>query len=279
MFCTKCGNQLDEGARFCSNCGARSDSSNASKLSNKNKPPVIVLVLAILLVAALLVGAAAMDISRRNEDKDMIAQAETTVKDMTDEVHVETIEPVETVMAVPTVPTSQATTEPGRPAAVTCSVRYADQVSLAGMTRVNVVKGTVRESSTVVQQDRTIDNSGWSAFDGQIETSWQEGVAGGGIGEYIYGGFDRTYQVRVINLLLGNHRSDDWYIKNNTPKTVLINMGGKTFQASFPQEKTEFSLVFSQPIEAGDIKITIDDVHKGTDYADTIIAEVNIYGY
>lgn len=174
----------------------------------------------------------------------------------------------------PTMPeTTAAAAEP-----VTIAVQYGSQTSLSGMVKAGVQKVTAYDSSHVVQRDSTIDNSAWSAFDGQSTTSWQEGAQGDGIGEYVGISFDREYQVQVITLLLGNHRSDSWYIKNNTPKTLTVNLGGQIFMASFPKEKTEFALVLSQPVAASDIRLTIEDVYKGTEYEDTIIAEVGVYG-
>ncbi|MCC8026258.1 MAG: zinc ribbon domain-containing protein [Clostridium sp.] len=161
---------------------------------------------------------------------------------------------------------------------VTASVQYAGQTSLAGLVRAGVVQSTVVESSHIFQAETTIDNSGWSAFDGQSATSWQEGVDGDGIGEYVGIGFDREYQVQVITLLLGNHRSDSWYIKNNTPQTLSINLSGQIFQVTFPKEKVEFAVVLSRPVPASDIRLTIDAVYPGTEYSDTIISEVGVYG-
>ncbi|MDO5550772.1 MAG: zinc-ribbon domain-containing protein [Lachnospiraceae bacterium] len=172
-----------------------------------------------------------------------------------------------------TMATTAAVEEP-----VTITVQYGSQTSLSGMVKVGVQKATAYDSSHVVQRDSAIDNSAWSAFDGQSTTSWQEGAQGDGIGEYVGISFDREYQVQVITLLLGNHRSDSWYIKNNTPKTLTVNLGGQIFMASFPKEKTEFALVLSRPVAASDIRLTIEDVYKGTEYEDAIIAEVGVYG-
>ncbi len=176
-----------------------------------------------------------------------------------------------------TMPETEAVTMPAEET-VTVSIQYGSQTSLAGMVKANVQKSTAYDSSHVVQRDSTIDNSAWSAFDGQTTTSWQEGAQGDGVGEYVGISFDREYQVQVITLLLGNHRSDSWYVKNNTPKTLAINLGGQVFLASFPKEKTEFAVVLSRPVAASNIKLTIEEVYKGTEYEDSIIAEVGVYG-
>lgn len=162
---------------------------------------------------------------------------------------------------------------------VTATAKYASQVSYAGLYRAGYVRDTAYGSSNVVQKGSKIDNSAWSAFDGDTITSWQEGRDGDGIGEFIGIGFDRTYQVKVITVLLGNHRSAELYVKNNTPRTLTFQVGGQEFQATFPNEMQRFALEFSQPVEASDIRITVNDVYRGTVYADASIAEVEVYGY
>lgn len=130
---------------------------------------------------------------------------------------------------------------------VTVSLQYSAQTSFSGLIRAGVVKATAVDSSHVVQRGTTIDNSAWSAFDGQATTSWQEGAAGHGIGEYVGISFDREYQVQVVTFRLGNHRSDSWYVKNDVPKVLSINLGGQVFSVTFPREMVEFAVVPSRP--------------------------------
>lgn len=225
------------------------------------------------------------DEDEADEDKAGRQEASEAEENELTEAHEETEAATATTTEAMTIAATEEATMPATtafeiPAAepVTVSVQYSSQVSLNGMVKAGVQKATAFDSSHVVQRDSTIDNSAWSAFDGQSTTSWQEGAQGDGIGEYVGISFDRQYQVKVITLLLGNHRSDSWYIKNNTPKTLTINLGGQVFLVSFPKEKTEFAVVLSQPVAASDIRLTIEDVYKGTEYEDAIIAEVGVYG-
>ena len=160
---------------------------------------------------------------------------------------------------------------------VSASVVYASSLNLSGMVKAAGQQATVVESSHLVQQDRTISNHGWMAFDGDAVSSWQI-RNNHGIGEYVGVSFDRTYQVSAVTFRLGNHRTDTLYTQNNTPKTLTIELGGQTFQATFPQEKTEFALTFSAPVSAAGIKVTINDVYRGSKYDDTAIAEIGVYG-
>lgn len=161
---------------------------------------------------------------------------------------------------------------------VTVSLQYSAQTSFSGLIRAGVVKATAVDSSHVVQRGTTIDNSAWSAFDGQATTSWQEGAAGHGIGEYVGISFDREYQVQVVTFRLGNHRSDSWYVKNDVPKVLSINLDGQVFSVTFPREMVEFAVVLSRPVAASSIRVTVDDVYYGTEYEDATIAEIGVYG-
>lgn len=161
---------------------------------------------------------------------------------------------------------------------VTVSLQYSAQTSFSGLIRAGVVKATAVDSSHVVQRGTTIDNSAWSAFDGQATTSWQEGAAGHGIGEYVGISFDREYQVQVVTFRLGNHRSDSWYVKNDVPKVLSINLGGQVFSVTFPREMVEFAVVLSRPVAASSIRVTVDEVYYGTEYEDATIAEIGVYG-
>ncbi len=161
---------------------------------------------------------------------------------------------------------------------VTVSLQYSAQTSFSGLIRAGVVKATAVDSSHVEQRGTTIDNSAWSAFDGQATTSWQEGAAGHGIGEYVGISFDREYQVQVVTFRLGNHRSDSWYVKNDVPKVLSINLGGQVFSVTFPREMVEFAVVLSRPVAASSIRVTVDDVYYGTEYEDATIAEIGVYG-
>lgn len=174
-----------------------------------------------------------------------------------------------------------STAAPTAPAAeelVTASLQYSAQTSFNGLVRAGVVRATAVDSSHIVQQGTTIDNTAWSAFDGQATTSWQESASGHGIGEYVGISFDREYEVQVVTFLLGNHRSDSWYVKNDTPRVLSISLGSQVFQVTFPKEKTEFAVVLSRPVAASGIRVTVDDVYPGTEYEDATIAEIGVYG-
>lgn len=304
MFCTTCGAEISEGTSFCTNCGEKvnvdsnpdpvttptsvtpsnvtppdSSSSHLTPPRPLSPPPsspqqqpqknkTVIIYFSVLLILVLGAGGIKLYLNAKNP---IASQTTTTASTKTKES-----EKVKETTRAEVQTTAKETTPVEQP--VTVSVKHLNQVNLAGKTRVTMLSHTAYDSSHLVQTDKTIDNSAWSAFDGQSVTSWQDGVEGDGIGEYIGISFDGEYQVQVITLLVGNHRSDSWFAKNNVPKSLYINLGGQVFEVSLPKEKTEFAVVLSRPVAASDIRITVDAVYKGTEYSDTVIAEVGVYG-
>lgn len=57
MFCPNCGNQINDGATFCSNCGYRKEgSSNKSSGFNLNKIPFVPILCIVAIVVLVMVG-------------------------------------------------------------------------------------------------------------------------------------------------------------------------------------------------------------------------------
>ena len=57
MFCPNCGNQINDGATFCSNCGYRKEgSSNKSSGFNLNKIPFVPILCIVAIVVLVMIG-------------------------------------------------------------------------------------------------------------------------------------------------------------------------------------------------------------------------------
>lgn len=311
MFCPKCGNELKDGAKFCTKCGTKIEGNkaaavgadseqherqtktvlapqsqpvkNASTETTPSKKPQKrnnKLFLIPLMILALLIATGGGAIYYMIQKKTSSQQEEVSrEKGSTKEGSSRKTESKKEVKKAK-LETEMETTvasEEIQENLVTGNIIYSGQADYSGLARINIVKENVTQSSYVMQNEK-IDNTGWSAFDGDVSTSWQEGRADDGVGEYIVAVFDRPYQIKIITFLLGNHRSDSWFIKNNRPKKLLVNLDGKFFEAEFPDEKTEFALVLSEPVSASNITVTIEDVYTGTEYRDTVVAEVGVYG-
>lgn len=305
-FCAKCGAKIEEqkaGPKNTNVSGAGKTPSPDKKPEKKQRKGGKAILLALLLVLLLAAGVGAAyyvmqvkDVKQQEKEAELKREERRKEKEEKEEKERKEKEadnkagsrnPAETEAAfgeqtgglfggrttATTETTAAAEQEP-----FTCSLVYKNQADFSGLYKVNIQKGNVTQSSFVVQKNSNIDNTGWSAFDGQSETSWQEGKSDDGVGEYVMARFDSEYQVKMLTLMLGNHRSNEWFIKNNRPKKLSFSLGSQTIEADFPDEMQEFALVFSQPIPASEITVTIRDVYTGTEYHDTVISEIGVYG-
>ena len=152
-------------------------------------------------------------------------------------------------------------------------------MSLMGFSQVTVASAS---ASSTIQQDG-IDNTPHVMTDGSTYSCWQEGVDGDGLGENVTYQFDREYKVKFLVLRLGNwyNAGDgiDYYTRNNRPEKMTFILGDQSFDVTFPDEQREFCVEFSKEVPASSLKMVIDSVYQGTDYADTCINEVDVYGY
>ncbi len=189
-----------------------------------------------------------------------------------------TVTPSPTATETPTpTPTATATPTPTpteEPEQLTVSLVDRNSVSLTGYSRVGVSQAAA--SSTVVQEG--YDNSAAMVVDGDTVTSWQEGVDGDGLGEVLQFELDREYDVKYMTFNLGNWRDPERYAMNNRPQTMTIWLDDLSFQVTFPDGQTEFCIEFSSDCPASVIYLRIDSVYQGTEWDDTCISEVGIYG-
>lgn len=132
-------------------------------------------------------------------------------------------------------------------------------------------------ASSVISQEGA-DNGAHKAVDGNSKTSWQEGVDGDGIGESIHLKLSKSYMVKYMSFQLGNWNSGEYYDGNNRPKELEITAGDVTQTVTFPDGKVEYWVEFSEECPASEIDVAIRSVYKGSQWDDTCIAEIGIYG-
>lgn len=132
-------------------------------------------------------------------------------------------------------------------------------------------------ASSVISQEGT-DNGAGKAVDGNEKTSWQEGVAGDGIGESLHFELEKSYNVKYMSFQLGNWNSWEYFDGNNRPKELEITVGDVTQTITFPDGKTEYWVEFSGECPASEIDVVIRSVYKGSQWDDTCIAEIRVYG-
>jgi hypothetical protein len=176
---------------------------------------------------------------------------------------------------VPTQPPQPQTPSPETVTATLADSARKGEISQMGYSAVTVARA---EASSTIQQDG-VDNSPHVLTDGTQGSSWQDGVDGDGIGENVTFHFDKTYNVRFLVLRLGNwYSGGSYYAANNRPQTMTFELGSRKFQVTFPDEMREFCVELSEEVEASSLKMTIDGVYKGSEYDDTCINEVDLYG-
>lgn len=181
-----------------------------------------------------------------------------------------TVTPTKEATATAT-PTPTPTEEPEE---ITASLVDRSSVSMTGYYRAPVRQATA--SSTVVQEG--YDNSANMVLDGDDSTSWQEGADGDGIDEFLNFKLDGEQEVKYLTFKLGNWRDQERYEMNNRPKTMTVWLDDLSFSITFPNEKKEFCVELSSECKASEIYVRIDSVYEGTEWDDTCISEIGIYG-
>lgn len=297
MFCPECGKQIKDGAKFCPKCGKEilglpSEQQSQQQPEKKNGAIPIVIV---PIIIALVVGISAvvyvnyrgnrqsenMAVNERQklaeeepENEENVAVESPSTEEQEPAAEAQTLEEPTEPTDSQTVPVTMAASVQEKPAS---SLLYTNQADFRGLSKIVIQKENVIQSSHVVQSNNNIDNTGWSAFDGRSETSWQEGSVDDGVDEFVSADFDQTYDVKIMTFLIGNHRSQEWFNRNNRPKVLRVEMGGLTYSVEFPDEMSEYAVVFSEPISADSITVYIEEVYPGTEYRDTVIAEIGVY--
>ncbi len=293
MRCPYCGEQNSNKAVRCSLCGRRLDKAREQKRERRILLYGVVLILMILAAGFSAMYAVSQSLNSTVEDtteSKKVKIVSTPTPTPTPEATPTEAAPTEAAETTPEAtpaassestaePTPEATPEPEKE----LQIRLLDQAKTDEILAMGYVKaGLSSASATSSLYQPGIDNSPNVLVDGMDYSSWQDGVDGPGIGESITLGFDREYRVRFIVLRLGNWYSDGWtdyYIRNNRPKQMMFNLGGREFTVEFPDEMKEYCIEFSEEINASALQMTIVDVYAGTEYDDTCICEVDTYGY
>ena len=284
MKCPYCGVQNSNRAVHCSLCGRRLDRAREQKRERRILIYGVVLILVILAAGISAMYAVSQSLNSSVEDTTASKKVKIVSTPTPTATPEPTAEPTEAATPEPTAePTEAATPEPTPEPEDTFQIRLVDESRTEEILAMGYTKaGLSSASATSSLYQMGVDNSPYVLVDGTDYSSWQDGVDGPGIGESITLGFDREYRVKFIVLRLGNWYSDGWtdyYIRNNRPKQILFNLGGREFTVEFPDEMKEYCLEFSEEINASALQLTIVEVYPGTEFDDTCICEVDTYGY
>ncbi len=156
----------------------------------------------------------------------------------------------------------------------TTAALCAGSPDLASLREIPVIAAN---ATSTISQTKT-NNNAMLLFDKKDDTTWQEGVPGYGINESVSFSFDSHHKVKYIAFKLGNWKNDKYYFGNAKPKTMTLVFGDYTGQVTFTGERKIEWVEVEPSVNADSMRLEINDVYPGTNWEDTCITEVTIYG-
>jgi len=123
----------------------------------------------------------------------------------------------------------------------------------------------------------------WMAMDGSLETSWVEGVAGPGVGEWIQLSFPGMIEIYYINLDVGYDRDEDiFYANNRIKRATIIFSNGEQIELTLSDRRGMQMIALARApgpnIETTFVKVIIEEVYPGSRHNDTCLAEIEVWG-
>lgn len=316
MYCEKCGTKNDDDAQFCWKCGEKIPSVSGfdpgdddtinwdlpcppvppvSEDGNKNKVMWIVSIsvtAVIFLITAIVVWFLIKPGSGDGSEI-VVNPNKTTVKeDQEEQIEKESVEedtkpreeePEEVADTeessqneVPVKTAEQGPYEESTSPAPkqTIAALCAGSPNLASLKEIPVISAN---ATSTISQTKT-NNNAMLLFDKKDDTTWQEGVPGYGINEAVSFSFDSHYKVKYIAFKLGNWKNDKYYYGNAKPKTMTLVFGDYTGQVTFTGERKIEWVEVDPSVNADSMRLEINDVYPGTNWEDTCITEVTVYG-
>lgn len=305
MFCKVCGREIDDDSEFCTYCGnpVEKEREILETVSEKKKGKtgiVLITAASVLAVAVVSVVTVGFFLKTRTEKKVI---EEITVGEKIEELKRE--EEKKAAEAVPdkimevfpdnssetsgkeiketpgeeldrkidSMKSEKSSAETPVPEETKASL-MTNEPDVSNLRKANVIAANA--SSTISQEGTS--NSPMLLFDGREDTNWQEGADGYGLYETISFSFDDFYKVKYIGFKLGNWKTDRYYVGNAKPKTMTLIFGDYVGQVTFTGERKVEWVEVNKAVNANSMNISIDDVYPGTQWEDTCITEIMVYG-
>jgi hypothetical protein len=138
-------------------------------------------------------------------------------------------------------------------------------------------------ASSYLATDSGEQYESWLATDGAFETSWVEGVPGPGIGEWFMLTFPGAVEIEDIDVDAGCDRdADGFYANNRIRRATLIFSGGEQIDVTLSDTRgmqmISLAQVAGSDIETTFVKLVIEEVYPGSEYNDTCLAEIAVWG-
>ena len=135
----------------------------------------------------------------------------------------------------------------------------------------------VSASSCLLGSNDVLYNADY-IFDGDLNTSWQDGVDGFGENEYITFSFQSSSSTAYLEIYNGNQISNEHFCRNNRiyEADIIVNniaSGSIIFEDSTVPQLVKISGLTG----AANIKLVIKSVYPGAEYNDTCLSEIIVY--
>lgn len=260
MICKNCGHQNDQDSVFCEECGSRLVKAEENIPKNKKKKNTLfkVMIVGCILAGLGIAGKSYLPENIKNLGKKAVS---TDLSEQTGDteqgdgnVNINGEEEQQETDPIMLVGCEESEIEGKK-------IKYQDSFA-----------------SSVIDQEG-YDNSAAMVVDGDLVTSWQEGVEGKGKGEYVKFWLKNSCKVQYFKFYVGNWREDEHFYNNNRPKTLRIDLDGASFDVIFPNEKSVFCYKLTRPVETTTVTYTIRKVYAGEKHNDTCISEIELYGW
>ncbi len=139
-------------------------------------------------------------------------------------------------------------------------------------------------SSTLYENG--FDHSVYNLLDGDLTTDWAEGAEGGGFEEYVELVVAPGTQVTGVYVNPGFCKSRDLFYKNAAPTRLTFSSGGVSVDQWMSPYAADYDAAcegcyfnLTTPLTSdGKIRVTITGVREGTQYEDTCISGLELYG-
>jgi len=147
----------------------------------------------------------------------------------------------------------------------------------------NLVPFATSSASSHLPTDRGGQYQSWMAMDGSLETSWVEGVAGPGVGEWFMLTFPGTVEIYYINIDVGYDRDADIFYANNRIKRVtFVFSNGEQIEVTLSDTRGMQMIALARApgpsIETTFVKMVIEEVYPGSRHDDTCLAKIEVWG-
>lgn len=136
-----------------------------------------------------------------------------------------------------------------------------------------LVFGQYTHSSAILNNSNEFHSE--KAFDGSINTCWQEDTQGCGIGEWLMCKSETSQEIHSLCIFSGSYESESQYFDNGRALEIQVDAEGYSAKHKLIDEFSQPTLItFDSPIQSSYIKLTIVDATSGLKWDDTAISEI-----